>query len=673
VALALAGAGRACGPDFPNSYYAMSGEQLLAAPEGFFAAEIARLTPEGATPFRAVRMPNGDGHRHSVEIDVADLQRALMERGVAQSGQIVWAYEGARIALGKWAESARLATGEKTPAPALPDLTPDPRVPVEFARYLAGAVAWHRDDWAQARAAWQEVLALPAAERRYRSVWAAFMLGRVSGRLAESADGRERAENAAEAGRRFRETRTLVADGFPDPLGLAAASYGWEARAARARGDFAAEIRLYLTQQATGDETALNSLQFAAAHAARSAPESFRTLARDAVARRVMTAYFVSRGGPAYSDDVPRVSGTEAWAAALGEAGVRAVPEADRLAWLAYEAGDFSLAREWAALAAAEAPEAQWIRAKLALRGGDLRNGEKLLRAAAAGPRLAEAHRRRIAAELGRVCLAQDDLAGALAAWMGGGHWEDAAFVAERVMTVDELVAFVEANPGAMAPGGPPEGYGIPGDLNLALRNLLARRLVREGRPDQAESYFSDGARARFHGYLADVRTGFDGSRSADERAAGFWRAAQCVREHGMELLGTELEPDWRIFDGEFSLEATAAVRRQGPAQEGGPFAPTPLELRRFDAQPAPARRFHYRYRAAELAWWAASLLPNEADETARILNTAGGWLKARDPEAARPFYQSLVIRCGGTALGREARRRHWLVTPQPPAERAGL
>ena len=130
-----------------------------------------------------------------------------------------------------------------------------------------------------------------------------------------------------------------------------------------------------------------------------------------------------------------------------------------------------------------------------------------------------------------------------------------------------------------------------------------------------------------------------------------------------MDLLGTELDPDWAIWSGDFALGDAGAARRKGPGAEGGVLAPTPLELERLAAQRVPEKRFHYRYRAADLAWWAASLLPNDADETAEILATAGGWLKARDPEAAKPFYQALVIRCGNTAAGRAAAQKRWFPT----------
>ena len=59
-------------------------------------------------------------------------------------------------------------------------------------------------------------------------------------------------------------------------------------------------------------------------------------------------------------------------------------------------------------------------------------------------------------------------------------------------------------------------------------------------------------------------------------------------------------------------------------------------------------------------AWWAASLMPNDSEETAKVLDSAGRWLMARDSQVAEPCYQALVIRCGDTMLGREAARQRW-------------
>ena len=52
--------------------------------------------------------------------------------------------------------------------------------------------------------------------------------------------------------------------------------------------------------------------------------------------------------------------------------------------------------------------------------------------------------------------------------------------------------------------------------------------------------------------------------------------------------------------------------------------------------------------------------MPDDSEETAKVLCTAGGWLKALDPKAANRFFKALVTRCGETALGREAKRTKW-------------
>jgi hypothetical protein len=149
--------------------------------------------------------------------------------------------------------------------------------------------------------------------------------------------------------------------------------------------------------------------------------------------------------------------------------------------------------------------------------------------------------------------------------------------------------------------------------------------------------------------------------------------AAQVIHEQGMALLGTELAPDYAIWDGDFATPDLAAFRyanvevydrtpyRTGGRSEAlGVLAPSDAELQRAFAQLPPAQRFHYRARAAELAWLAAGLLPNDDDQTALILDSAGRWLARRSPEQANLFYRSLVVRCPHTELGRRAQAAHW-------------
>ena len=106
------------------------------------------------------------------------------------------------------------------------------------------------------------------------------------------------------------------------------------------------------------------------------------------------------------------------------------------------------------------------------------------------------------------------------------------------------------------------------------------------------------------------------------------------------------------------------------------------IEMEDFTEHRAdPEARFHYRYQAAFLALEAANLMPDNADETAVVLCTAGSWIKVRDPQVADLFYKALVRRCPKTAIGAEADRLRWFPvldengtiiprTPPPPMQR---
>jgi hypothetical protein len=200
-----------------------------------------------------------------------------------------------------------------------------------------------------------------------------------------------------------------------------------------------------------------------------------------------------------------------------------------------------------------------------------------------------------------------------------------------------------------------------------SLRALLARRLARANKPEVAARYFTGETAAHYAAYIADTRLGFDISQPAEKRAAAFWRAAQNVRKNGMDLLGTELEPDFAIWNGDFTYDAVTPAREGRVSLEGGLSAPTPDELKRVKRTAPPENRFHYRCRAADLAWWAASLMPNDSDATAAVLHEAGGWLRRRDPQAANRFYHALLIRCGNTALAQSARAKNWFLDTQKP------
>jgi hypothetical protein len=141
------------------------------------------------------------------------------------------------------------------------------------------------------------------------------------------------------------------------------------------------------------------------------------------------------------------------------------------------------------------------------------------------------------------------------------------------------------------------------------------------------------------------LATGDDSARRDGERAAALWDAAQLVRHECAGIAAT-----------------TSDVGGYRAYWEYGRLAmPTADEMVRWESSATvPTHVRHMRYRAAELAWRASLLLPDEDPFTAEVLCEAGRWLAPHDPKSADRFYKSLVRRCGSTALGAEADRRRW-------------
>ena len=458
-----------------------------------------------------------------------------------------------------------------------------------------------------------------------------------------------------EAAACFRRTRLLLARCPAADRGLGAASIGWEGRAEFNRGQWVCAANRYVEHYASGDPTAEASLRIVIGRmlAADDSVAALREAAREPGLRDVITLYLVARGGP--FRPAPPLAATTAWLQALESTDGRGLEHADLLAWAAYQAGDFANAARWLERAKKPSAAAVWLGAKLLLRDGKLEEAAALLAHAVHHfPRDREWPRVNSAClddgwsemmdaetltaydqacgELAALQLGRGDYRDALDLLLRAGFWPDAAHVAERVMSVEELMAFAKQSP------------------DQRLQHLLARRLGRLERYDEARRYLPEGLRPRLDELTAAL---------AVRDAASLWRAAQIMRHHGMELIGTELAPDWHLHDGDYEAGFDDENR----------LAPATPDV-------SPLIRFHYRYRAAELAWDAAQLMPDNDIETARVLHAAGTWLKNRDPQAADRFYKALVRRCGRTDIGREADRLRWFpplaeISPPPAAASA--
>jgi len=157
-------------------------------------------------------------------------------------------------------------------------------------------------------------------------------------------------------------------------------------------------------------------------------------------------------------------------------------------------------------------------------------------------------------------------------------------------------------------------------NLSSALRDLLARRLMREGRFGEAGSYFcSDAARTKAADYAAALRR-YEWAWTKQGRAEALFQAATIARNSGMEFMGTEEFPDQAATGGEFEA-GFGQDRMEGAFISEG-------EKHRFAASAVqPYLRFHYRYIAAQEAERAASLLPPRSQAFAAVLCAASNWM----------------------------------------------
>ena len=558
--------------------------------------------------------------------------------------------------------------------------------------YVAGAVAFNHGDDAAAASFFHQALSASDGRATYpQEVWAAYMLGRT---LARSGDG-------AGAVMAFVRTRSLVATGAPDPLGLSYASLGEQAHlsltASRlpiripsadtgepverppdlpgqasvpVQPDDAAltalhqAVTLYGQQAAYNDYGGIDSLQIVAESLLSGSPASdawWPAVARDPLLRHLLVIYALSDADSdpgvrsyrtyflANLDPVPVAAEVLDRLAPLFDGAIRPGDDdgdTGRLAALAYLRGRYDLARRIAA--GAPGPLAAWIRAKLSLRHPDLaasaRAYDEALRALADDPNAMDADTASaLRAEPAVVALARGDFQGATTILYpeASTYWRDVAYVAERLLTTNELKRFVDAHVPmvTLRPGDDPERTTIEiwyrsFDPARALRDLLARRLVRDGRYAEAAATFTA---VNLRGLATSYGSALQRSQRTlwrVDRANAVWKAAVIARLYGMQLTGTELPPNDHVLAGLDDYD-------QHPE---GAYV-TPREKRRFaESAPSPDLRFHYRYVAVDHAVLAASLLPQRSQAYEAVLCGASHWMfQSQDDGRANALYRQYV------------------------------
>lgn len=721
--LCFAGELHATGYFEPQVYLDQGGKSVDGTPEFYWGLEVRRIAREFHPAEKRVvsekpkpksdeeTTDNSSSSHDTEEADVKDFEAASKEGRIKppDPAKAKQQHKDARDVI---------ATLYGTQTNANPALAPE--FDSEFADYHRGASAYLNKQWDEARKAWEDLLKRPEQDRHYRTVWAAFMLGKLGLKTSDY-------QTAAQW---FQRTRELAAAGFADSLGLAAESYGWEGRSAWKQEHPEKAAPLFLTQLALGDPSAVVSLKALIPDREpvegmlNYGPESedqsnwtdeqkraeeqrqvskLKVAVQDPLLRRLVTVHILATAVSPdyYSEDLKTaaVNRCARWLKIIKQVNLGRVEDAEYLGWVAYNNGDYKDAAHWLELSKGDTGAALWLRAKLQRRAGKLADAANSMAQAVESLKNSPAYTapggvdepwseydffpegyhwgwgQSANGDLGGLRLARGDFVQSLDTFLKGHLWNDAAFVAERVLTANELKQYVDAQPKTEPPK---EGE----DYNAKLKYLLGRRLVRENRYAEAGPYLGSAYEKVLEKYVKALKDGANEKLPKIERAHAWFSAAWLARYDGMELMGTEVAPDAFTESGEFETPDIAKQRRSGVYQtvsyeKSGEekkknmpvvLKASPKEIQRLTVNKIdPDIRFHYRMIAGALAIKAAALLPNDSEELADVVNQAGVWVKDRDEKTGNRYYQVIEQRCAKTEIGRADIAKHWFVDQNGP------
>jgi len=665
----------ACGPYFPVSYFPHD----YGYEYGYFTTAIVAtnvqtkcydayyVTPHLGTELAMVgahyypawtgKAPKGNSVS-TPQADEADFFAAGESAGVAKD---VVAEDWRRFVAFRDGVCKRLEDGENVDIPqGVPDYA------MEFYLYKLGHAQWlvfRRDDDPEP---FGKLLALPKERRLYRTVWVHFV------RIAN-------ARKFSEKDRHLDALRRAVDDGFKDSAALEAFALRFLSKTCGNRYD-----PLVLTAYAQTPWAEWPSFAKRIFYGRRQTqvPDAkwIERMCEDLVGVEVAIAYGAGGHLPANAVRPEKP--------ALG---------ADRQAWIAFNRGDLELCRKLLAMAPARSLVRLFIEARLARLDGDYQKAAERLHEwldeywrkgsreeemltgyrisvtagdywyagvtqdgeygfedtisyfGAFGPSgdfhegwlgsfrnraEVQSHEptlsRVVSGELGVVMVATRDLEEALYAFLLARNWVDVAFVAERCMTVDELVKFMRAN------------RGEPCDKD-SLRSLLMRRLVRCGRIQEAMEWAPNELKPLCDEYQALSAIAQDAKESDDERAVAFFNLSRLTLARGMELMGTELRPDFAVYGGKYNRDSVPIAEPVNLPMRMGMGG----EETKWSGWKAPddrvTGRFHYRRKGMEFARNSV-MLAKDPDVRAWALMLGGvAALSMDDAKEADWFYKKLA------------------------------
>ncbi|MBF0478561.1 MAG: hypothetical protein HQL26_03675 [Candidatus Omnitrophica bacterium] len=691
----------ACAPEYDDAYFVRSSkEKFLAIPEGNFLFELKR-TGGNKLPFE-IKAPQP---KRVSDVDEGDLRKSLKASQITEKEfhDAVMSYQKSRDEINSYLQTflvedhslwygGRFRSHERVKLNLLKNklsIILTSKVPEEFRLYLTGAGKYHINDFFASINEWSKIFKLPESERKYKSTWASFMIGKAYLSLRDQ----KRAIPF------FEQTRKMAENGYIDSLGLAKESLGWQALAEYEQKDYVSSLKHYLEQMD------IDSLNWVCSNVSETTDNTIATIVNDKTARNILLGWAISR--PYWeemelNDDKKHKDFFSRLLSAIeGLKKTDPIDYADRVAWLYYIKGDRALAKRWLTSSKLSTPLARFIDFKLSLRDEKVDEAigklSKVISSFEKSPDknmfFQEDIGRELNSNMAVLKLSRKEYTMAFDFLLKGKYWEDIAYVAEKVLTVQELEDFLNNNKGNSVLANKQKIYEgefaeniDDGGLTLreALEYLLARRLVRQGELEPAGKYMPTKIKID-RGYIEKKNKSGDSEYeqvneninpretlgklhvlllnaqnqriAKKDRAKAYYDAGIIVRRYGMELMGTELDPDGFVDRGAFPNYESIKHRF---AHRGFFYGTGDEESRALSSLPSPDKRFHYRYKAADLMWQSAQLLSDNDELKAKALCQGGLFLARCDLMLADKFYKALIRTCGKTELGKQADKLKW-------------
>ena len=544
--------------------------------------------------------------------------------------------------------------------PSLPVIL---EIPEEFALYILGAVDYHNQRYIEAKTCFYATLALEPEKRKFKTVWAAYMLGRTCLMLNE----------LDEAKHYFEQTRMYVEQGYSDPLALAAESWGWQGRAHFLAGEHLQATQAYIEYRKIPGKWHLTKASFYAVFRSVFKNEhECAELVHDVQARQLVTAWLT---GMNYWMDGNYAKRWLEINAALPSEGI--IEGADGLAWLAYNTGDMNAALRWVNQSLPDSFHARFVQAKLLLREGKIEEGnsilEALLHTTSGKDMNFYEHNYRFSVETVlrsafAASLLKSDLYFDALKEMMRADMDDSAFIATHIMTIPELQDSIQKikedeSLSQVLQQESRRNYWEPSLKNTLsyMEGILAQRMARSGNWAGAAAHFYE---KEVWGYYADqdgrycnlseealsvgnhLKEANNTSLSDRDRAEHFFAAAKIIRGVGVSLLG-----EWGLSDEKYD---------PSKSNPGDSLLTENSKRRILKNQELFGRKFQYRFLAADLMKQCADLLPDNNVLTAEALYHGGVFLKDRHPESADYFYKALVRRNPNLLIAKQADELRW-------------